>query len=77
MRAWVCACVYVRSYEMPMWLIIDKLLFYLLATSVYTDEEGEMDLFFQNCANTHRFDIFFAHFWYITYDIFHQINYDT
>ena len=44
-----CACgcvdVCVCSYERPMWLIIDKLLFYLLAKSVHNDEDGEMDLF--------------------------------
>ena len=35
---------------------------------MHDDEEG-MDLFFQNCTNTRRLDIFVAHFRYIKYDI--------
>ena len=72
--ACACACVRVcvsvcMLYEMRMWLIIDMLLFYLLATQVRNDEKGEMDLLFQYSTNTHRLGIFVAHFRYITYDI--------
>ena len=47
MRVCACACVYmcVCSYESPMCLTIDKLLFWLLAKSVHNDEEGVLDLF--------------------------------
>ena len=65
-RVCVSVCMF---YEMRMWLIIDMLLFYLLATQVRNDEKGEMDLFFQNSTNTHRLGIFLVHFRYITYDI--------
>ena len=78
MRARVYMCVF--SYELPMWLIIYMLLFYVLATYMRNAndqvQDREMDAFFQNCTNTHSIDISVAYFRYITYDSY-EINYDT
>ena len=53
-RMRVCACACVCSYEMPMWLIIDIFLFYLLATSVRNDQEEKLIYLFRRAFFLHH-----------------------